>query len=124
MFTETITLGLDSPAELHRINQDNYSSEYCLRSTGSDIRLRIRNSEGFNRQRNVPITRHNLELVQTIFPVAPATVSTVRKVYLTFEAQVGDSHDEIRLLVVALTDFFSGTTEPGSNALKLLQFES
>jgi len=76
---------------LVRINQDQYSSEYLLRNPTNEWRLKIRNSAYLDKARRVMIDRHNVEFTETVFPVAPATLSTVRKTYFVIENQQGDT---------------------------------
>jgi hypothetical protein len=76
---------------LVRINQDKYSSEYYLRSATEEFRLNVRNNSYVDKKRGVTIDRHNVELINTLFPVAPATLSTTRKCYVVIENQQGDT---------------------------------
>jgi len=80
-----------SAKSLVRIRQDNYSSEYRLTTSTDEYRLNVRNDTRFDKKRGVSIDRHNVEVIQTVFPVAPATLSTVRKCYLVVENQKGDT---------------------------------
>jgi hypothetical protein len=92
MFADPQTVTINAVAnDLVKINQDKYSSEYLLRSTTGELRMQIRNSSYLDRKRNVSVDRHNVELTQTIFPVAPATLATIRKVYVVIENQQGDT---------------------------------
>jgi len=86
MFADTLTITINSVAKvLTRVNQDGYSSEYLLRETTGEFRLKIRNSTYTDKARNVVVNRHNTELTQTVYAVAPATVNTVRKFYAVLE---------------------------------------
>lgn len=92
MFADPQTLTVNAVAKnLVRINQDKFSSEYLLRSTTNEFRLKIRNQSYLDKARNVMIDRHNVEFTETVFPVAPATLSTVRKTYFVVENQQGDT---------------------------------
>jgi hypothetical protein len=67
MFGDTITLTVAGNAKvLNKINQDNYGSEYYLRSSTEMFRLRIRHTQ--STKAGQPVTdRHNVEFTQTIF---------------------------------------------------------
>jgi hypothetical protein len=120
MFSDTITITINAVAKvLNRINQDGYSSEYYLRTATDDFRLRLRNSTYTDKTRGVKVDRHNIELVHTIFPVSPATVSTCRKYYSVVE---NDSTD----VVVDIAKFAAGATgfQTEANFTKMLNWES
>lgn len=75
---------------LNKINQDKYSSEYLFRSTTQEMRVNIRNTSYTDKRRGGKvIDRHNVELIGTVYPVAPATVSQVAKMYVVFEVEQG-----------------------------------
>jgi hypothetical protein len=108
MFADPAVVTINTVAKnLVRINQDKYSSEYLLRSSTDEIRLFVRNTTYVDRKRGVSIDRHNVELVQTVFPVAPATISTVRKAYTVIENQIGDTLTDPRYLALALYAFLT-----------------
>lgn len=123
MFADPTTVTIDGDANaLVRINQDQYSSEYLLRSTEDEKRLRIRNTSYLDRKRNVTIDRHNVELTQTIFPVAPATLSCVRKVYIVLENQQGDTLEDPVNIAAGLFAWLTASTN--ANLTKLMNYES
>lgn len=120
MFADTITITINSVAKvLNRINQDGYSSEYYLRSANDEFRLKIRNSSYTDKARGIKVDRHNVELVHTVFPVAPATISIVRKFY---SVQENDAVD----VVIDNAKFGAGTAAflTEANITKLLNWES
>jgi hypothetical protein len=95
MFPDTVTVTINAIAKvLTRVNQDGYASEYVLRSSTDEFRLKIRNTFYLDKTRGGRrVDRHNVELVQTVFPVAPATISTIRKSYTVLENdQIDDSN--------------------------------
>nr|UJQ85209.1 MAG: hypothetical protein 2 [Leviviridae sp.] len=104
---------------LVRINQDKYSSEYCLRSATEEHRLNIRNSSYTDKKRGVTIDRHNAELTHTVFAVAPSTTATVRKVYTVIENQRGDTLVDPRNVALGLFAYLTS-----ANIDKLMNFES
>nr|QDH87322.1 MAG: hypothetical protein H3Bulk40618_000002 [Leviviridae sp.] len=123
MFADPQTLTVNSVAKaLVRINQDQYSSEYLLRSTTNEFRLKIRNSSYLDKTRKVMIDRHNVEFTETVFPVAPATLSTVRKTYVVMENQQGDTLADPTYDAAALLAWLTASTN--ANITKLMNFES
>lgn len=124
MFADTITLTVNSVAKvLTRINQDGYSSEYYLRSTTDQYQLFIRNTRVNDKKRaGVQMDQHNVELIHTIFPVAPATLSTVRRCFATFLNQQGDTLSDPLNDALAFLSWLSASS--GAAIGKLQNFES
>ncbi len=120
MFTDTITITINSVAKnLVRINQDGYASEYFLRETTGDFRLRIRHTNYTHKTTGKVIDRHNVELVQTVYPVAPAVVPTIRKAYTVLENERVDAITESLNFDLGFVAFASS-----ANITKLLNLES
>lgn len=92
---------------LVRINQDGYSSEYLLRTATEEHRMKVRNTSYVDKARSVNVDRHNVELVHTIFPVSPATLSTVRKTYVVIENQQGDTTVDPRNVALGLLAYLT-----------------
>lgn len=123
MFADPLVVTINAVAKnLIRINQDKYSSEYLLRSATDQYRLNIRNSSYTDKKRNVLIDRHNVELVHEVFPVAPATLSVIRKVYTVIENQQGDTLTDPVLTASGL--FACLTASTNANLTKLMNLES
>lgn len=120
MFGDTITITINSVAKvLNRINQDSYGSEYFLRGTDDEFRLKIRHTSYSDRSRKVLVDRHNVELTQTVYAVAPATVNRIRKSYAVLENERADGVNDPRDFDLGFIGFFSST-----NVVKLLNYES
>lgn len=121
MFADTITITINAVAKvLNRVNQDGYGSEYFLRESLGQFRLKLRNSTYSDKTRGgIKVDRHNIELVETVFPVAPATIGTVRKYYSVLENDQTDT-------VVASAKFGAGVTgfQTEANLTKMLNWES
>jgi len=121
MFADTITVTINAVAKvLNRVNQDGYGSEYFLRESAGQFRLKLRNSTYSDKTRGgIKVDRHNIELVETVFPVAPATTSLVRKYYSVLENDQTDT-------VVASAKFGAGIVgfQTEANLTKLLNWES
>jgi hypothetical protein len=123
MFADPAVVTINAVAKnLVRINQDKYSSEYLLRTGTEEFRLNIRNTSYFDKKRSVNIDRHNIELIHTVFPVAPATLSTVRKVYTVIENQQGDTLTDPVNVAAGLCNYLTASTN--ANMTKLMNFES
>lgn len=120
MFSDTITITINSVAKvLTKINQDGYSSEYLLREATGSFSLKLRNSTYMDKTRKIKVDRHNVELVQTVNAVAPATNDTVRKFYSVLENDTVDGNTDIAKFGAGIVGFH---TE--ANIIKLLNWES
>jgi hypothetical protein len=123
MFADPQTLTVNAVAkDLVRINQDGYGSSYLLRSSTAEFRLNIRNSTYVDKKRGVSIDRHNVEFIHTVFPVAPATLSVIRKTYVVIENQQGDTLTDPTYVASALLAWLTATSN--ANITKLMNFES
>lgn len=123
MFVDPAALTINGVGKnLVRINQDKYSSEFLLRTATDEFRLKIRNTTYLDKSRGVNIDRHNAELVHTVFPVAPATLSSVRKTYVVIENQQGDTLLDPTYVAAGLLGFL--TASSNANITKMLNFES
>lgn len=72
MFGDSITITVNAVAKaLKKINQDSYSSEYLLRETDGEWRLKIRHSAEGKLLRGENMDRHNVEFTRTVFGVSP-----------------------------------------------------
>lgn len=120
MFADTLTITINAVAKvLNRINQDGYSSEYFLRTSVDEYRLAIRNTTVTNKARGKTVYRHAFEFIHTIYPVAPATVPTVRKIYTVLENDDFDVTVDISKFAAGFVGF---TTE--ANFTKVINLES
>jgi len=123
MFADPAVLTVNAVAKnLVRINQDAYSSEYRLRSSTDEFRLNVRNTSYTDKKRGSRVDRHNIEFVQEVFPVAPATTSFIRKAYLVFENDVGDTLTDPVYVASALCAFLTASTN--ANLTKMTNSES
>lgn len=120
MFDNTLTITINSVAKtLNRINQDKYSSEYFLREATGEYRLRIRNTSYVDKTRKLPIDRHNLELIHTLYPTSELQRSAVAKFYAVFELDQGADIAANTHFVVGGVGFLTGT-----NVTKMANWES
>lgn len=106
----TLTVTVNGVAKvLNRISDDGYTSEYLLRGTLDEFRVKIRHSSYSDAKRQKSVERHNVELTQTIYPVSPATVNTVRKAYSVFENDTGDVTADVVFLDAGLVGILTNT---------------
>lgn len=123
MFADPAVVTINAVAKnLVRINQDAYSSEYLLRSATDEHRMKIRNSSRVDSKTGIGTDRHNVEIVQTVFPVLPSTTSIVRKTYVVIENQQGDTLTDPLNVAVGILNFL--TASSGANITKLMNSES
>jgi hypothetical protein len=120
-FPDTITFTINAVAKtLTRVKDDGYSSEYRLRNANvEDFLSTIRNSSYTDKVTGRKVDRHSVELVHTVYAVAPATIPTIRKSYFVLENQAVDTIVDPAKFAVGLVGFL---TE--ANITKLVNFES
>lgn len=72
MFGDSISITVNAVAKtLKKINQDSYSSEYLLRESTGEFRLKVRHSKEKALMQGETMDRHNVELTHVIFGTAP-----------------------------------------------------
>ena len=81
--TQAVTFAAGSKT-LVKINQDGYSSEYYLRESLAEYRMKIRHTKSV--QGGLPVDRHNVEITQVTFAVAGTSPEYTQKAYFVFEA--------------------------------------
>lgn len=120
MFTDTITITINAVAKvLNRINQDGYSSEYYLKGTLDEYRLKLRNTKYTDKARGQVVDRHNVELVHVVYPTTLLPLGIQRKFY---SVQENDNTD----IIVDNAKFGAGSAAflTEANITKLLNWES
>lgn len=123
MFADPQSITVNAVARaLVKINQDKYSSEYRLLASDRETTFNIRNSTYLDKKRGVTINRHNVEVIETVFPVAPATTSSVRKAYMVIENQLGDTLTDPVYIAASLCGWLTASTN--ANLTKLMNSES
>lgn len=100
----------------------NGTSEYLLRSATDEYRLVVRNTKRTDKSTGAKFDRHNIELTQTVFPVAPSETATIRKAYVVFENQEGDTLTDPTYVTNGILSFL--TAGSNANITKLLNNES
>lgn len=122
MFADTLTITINAVAKvLNRIADDGYTSEYLLRGTLDEFRLKIRHSsyQAPSSRGSRQVDRHNVELTQIVYPVSPAVISTVRKAYVILENDNVDGVTDPLNFNLGFAAFLNST-----NTTKLINWES
>lgn len=89
-FGSTLTVTVNAVAKvLNRINQDNYGSEYFLRSSTEMYRMKIRHQKESPNADGIVIDRHNAELTHTVFGTG-GNPDTVRVCYVILRVPEND----------------------------------
>lgn len=107
---------------LTRVNQDKYSSEYLLRETLGEYRLRVTNTSRFDKRYSRDVERHSIDLTHTIYPVVAGTPATTRKSYFVIENQTGDTLVDPMYEASGLAVYL--TASSSANITKMLNSES
>lgn len=109
-FGATLTLTVNSVAKvLNRINQDNYGSEYYLRSATDEYRVKIRHSKEAPAADGSRFDRHNIEVTQTVFATG-STPEIVRQFYLVGRVKGTDDLTVAGYLFAASAAYFGNGT--------------
>jgi hypothetical protein len=111
-FGATLTVTVNAVAKvLNRINQDNYGSEYYLRSATDEYRMKIRHSKEAPQADGRRFDRHNVELTHRVF-ATPTTAEIVRIASSTFRVYETDDLTPAGYLTAAFIDYVdSGTVQ-------------
>lgn len=107
-----ITLGGSggTAKSLPKINQDAYGSEYYLRESAQEFRVKIRHTTETPAVGKAALDRHNVELTHITFGTAGAP-DVMRQVYMVVRNERSDSASIVSQLGTALTYLF-GTATP------------
>lgn len=81
--TQAVDFGGGSKT-LVRINQDSYSSEYYLRESDAEYRMKIRHTKSV--VNGAAADRHNVEITKVTFAVPDTSPEYTQKAYFVFEA--------------------------------------
>jgi hypothetical protein len=91
---------------LVRINQDNYGSEYLYREATYELRLKIRHVKEKPVSGQLVLSRHNIELTQTVYATSTAPQYT-RQAYLILRNSDTDTAADVSYLAQGLVDFLT-----------------
>jgi hypothetical protein len=119
MYGDTITVTVNAVAKaMSKINQDSYSSEYFLKESLGEFRLRIRHSKDRVSASSKPRDRHTVTFTETVY----ATVSAPqfdRQSTITVVGNFDDVAATQAYNVVGLEAWLNQ-----ANAVKLVNWES
>lgn len=119
MLGDTITLTVGGgPKVLNKINQDSFGSEYLLRESTQEFRMRIRHSKVAPKGLVPGMDRHNAELSQTIFG-SDGAPDEVKTTYIVIQEQ---PRTQDKTLSLALYSWLSASS--GATVDKLLTWQS
>lgn len=119
MLGDTLTITHNSVSKvLSKINQDNFSTIYQLRSATEEFRCQVRHTVESAKQGAVPFDRHNIEFTHTTYATAtvPAIVNVASFVIRT---RAGTDPGAPLLDAKALVGWLSD-----ANVTKLIAWES
>lgn len=109
-FGATVTVTVNAVAKvLNRINQDNYGSEYYLRSATDEYRMKIRHSKESPQADGRVFDRHNVELTHTVYATG-STPEIKRIASSTFRVLSTDDLTAAGYLTAAFIDYVDGGT--------------
>lgn len=116
-FSDPITVTINAVAKaLVKIREDGYSSEYLLRETDRNIRMKIRQSTYVTA--GVKVNRHVVELSSVIYATSTSKEIS-RKASYMFEAPESDGDIGLRDFVLGHVGFLTQ-----ANVVKLINLES
>jgi hypothetical protein len=119
MFGDTLAITINSVAKtLNKINQDGYAAEYLLKEDVGEYRLKITH-KSFKDASGKVTSRHFVDFTHSVYPVAPATLSTTRHAYVVLEDQQGDLSADFLKFALGFMAFFTN-----ANNAKLVNWES
>lgn len=112
-FGATLTITVNAVAKvLNRINQDNYGSEYYLRSSLDEYRVKIRHSKDSPNASGQVYDRHNVEVTRTVFATTTVPQYTQVNSY-TNKTLVSDSVTDAGYLFAGFVDYLDSATVQG-----------
>lgn len=88
---------------LPKINNDNYGSEYYLRESTQEFRIKIRHTTEQARAGKPSVERHNVEFTRVVFATSEVAEIT-QQCYTVFRVQRGDSVADASELGAAMSD--------------------
>jgi hypothetical protein len=119
MLGDTISITHNAVARvLSKINQDNYSAKYLLRTTTDEFVVNVRHSTESSKPGVIPYDRHNFEFSHTVF-ATPTTLEQTRIASHTIRCRRSD--DPAAALLAAKAEVAWLTD---ANLTKLIAWES
>lgn len=102
MIGDTLTVTFDGVANtLAKINQDNFSSRYYLRTSTFEMTYNIRNANESSRPPELPFERHQCEFIYTVFG-ADASLNKTYSASTVIRLKKGHDPDVAEKVALAL----------------------
>lgn len=112
-FGATLTVTVNAVAKvLNRINQDNYGSEYYLRSSTDEYRARVRHTKEAPQSDGTVNDRHNIEVTHTVYATS-TTKKIVRQAYIVVRVPSDDDLVAAGYLFAGVVDYLDSATVQG-----------
>jgi hypothetical protein len=112
-FGSTATITINAVAKvLNRINQDNYGSEYYLRSTLEEYRMKVRHSKEAPQVDGTRFDRHNVEITHVVYATS-TTLEIKRIVNVTARVLSTDDLTAAGYLFAGAIDYIDSATVQG-----------
>jgi hypothetical protein len=112
-FGATATITINAVAKvLNRIKQQDYGSEYLLRSTTEEFRMFVRHSQEALQADGRRFDRHNVEIRHTVFATT-TTPQIVRVSSNTIRVYSNDDLTPAGYLVAGAIDYLDSATVQG-----------
>jgi hypothetical protein len=112
-FGSTATITINSVAKvLNRINQDNYGSEYYLRSSTDEYRMKVRHTKEAPQGDGRKFDRHNVEISHKVYATS-STPEIVRITSTTLRVFETDDITAAGYLVAGAIDYLDSATVQG-----------
>jgi bifunctional N-acetylglucosamine-1-phosphate-uridyltransferase/glucosamine-1-phosphate-acetyltransferase GlmU-like protein len=109
-FGSTLAIVINSVTKtLNRINQDNYGSEYYLRGTTDEYRVKVRHSKEAPQKDGTVNDRHNIEVTHTIFATS-STKQIIRQFYIVGRVPQDDALTALGYLFGGFVDYLDDAT--------------
>lgn len=104
----TLTVTINAIAKvLKRINQDNYSTQYYLREPTEEFTVNIRHSKEAIQKDGTQFDRHNIELINTVFPTETMPGKS-RVQYIVIRNLRNDDYTAVKNDILGLTGVITG----------------
>jgi hypothetical protein len=112
-FGTTATLTINSVAKvLNRINQDNYGSEYFLRTSTDEYRMKVRHLKEAPQKDGRIFDRHNIEVTHTVYATS-TTPQIITQFYLVGRVLSDADLTEAGYLFAGVVDYLDSATVQG-----------
>lgn len=113
-FGATLTVTVNAVAKvLNRINQDNYGSEYLLRSATDEYRVKIRHSKESAVAGKTQKDRHYVQIIHKVFAVVGVSPEIERDLYMVIRTEYNDNLTTYGYLFAGIIDYLDSNTVQG-----------